>query len=151
LGCNCKYINKSEFLKILVVSLDKQQRVSFFCLSSDFFLHKTVAQVSQLPVHQLMASFQRGSTRFYGDIGTVRVAARRDSTLKETNRLVREFDARRRCCVYFPFFLLVSVQAESAGPTGSAVGVPAARDGGVDRQPGHRGQVRTTEDRSGEW
>jgi hypothetical protein len=50
-----------------------------------------------------MASFQRGSTRFYGDIGTVRVAARRDSTLKETNRLVREFDARRRC-VYFLFY-----------------------------------------------
>jgi hypothetical protein len=123
--------------------------------------------VSQLPVHQLMASFQRGSTRFYGDIGTVRVAARRDSTLKETNRLVREFDARRRCCVISLFLLLFSVQAEPAGPTGSAVGVPATRDGGVDRQPGHRGQVRrmvgglqrtgqengrgTTEDRSGEW
>ncbi len=83
-----------------------------------------------------MASFQRGSTRFYGDIGTVRVAARRDSTLKETNRLVREFDARRRC-VYFPFVLLFSVQAEPAGSTGFAVGVPATRDGGVDRQPGY--------------
>jgi hypothetical protein len=85
----------------------------------------------------------------------VRVAARRDSTLKETNRLVREFDARRRC-VYFLFVLLFSVQAEPAGTTGSAVGVPATRDGGVDRQPGHRGQVRrmvggTTEDWSGEW
>ncbi len=36
----------------------------------------------------------------------------------------------------------MSFQAEPAGPTGFAVGVPATRDGGVDRQPGHRGQVR---------
>ena len=38
-------------------------------------------------LHQLMALFHNGSENLYGDNGNVRVAARRDSTMKETNRL----------------------------------------------------------------
>ena len=44
-------------------------------------------ELTLYPVHQLMASFMVGSENFYGDIGTVRVAARRDTTVKETNRI----------------------------------------------------------------
>ena len=39
------------------------------------------------PLHQLMASFRPNSINFYGDSGTVRVAARRDSSVRETNRM----------------------------------------------------------------
>ena len=45
-----------------------------------------IDKLSLYPVHQLMCSFQRGSNRFYGDVGTVKIAARRDSTVKETKR-----------------------------------------------------------------
>ena len=45
------------------------------------------SELTLYPGHQLMASFMVGSENFYGDIGTVRVAARRDSTLMETNRI----------------------------------------------------------------
>ena len=45
------------------------------------------SELSLYPLHQLMASFRPQSMNFYGDIGTVRVAARRDSTVRETNRL----------------------------------------------------------------
>ena len=45
------------------------------------------SELSLYPLHQLMASFRPQSVNFYGDIGTVRVAARRDSTVRETNRL----------------------------------------------------------------
>ena len=45
------------------------------------------SDLTMYPSHQLMASFMVGSENFYGDIGTVRVAARRDSTLMETNRM----------------------------------------------------------------
>lgn len=44
-------------------------------------------ELTLYPVHQLMSSFMIGSENFYGDIGTVRVAARRDTTVKETNRI----------------------------------------------------------------
>ena len=43
--------------------------------------------MSLYPAHQLMASFMVGSENFTGDIGSVRVAARRDCTLVETNRI----------------------------------------------------------------
>ena len=45
------------------------------------------AELSLHPLHQLMASFRPGSENFYGDLGTVRVAARRDSSVRETNRM----------------------------------------------------------------
>ena len=45
------------------------------------------SQLSLYHLHQLMALFLTGSENFYGDTGTVRVAARRDSTIKETHRL----------------------------------------------------------------
>ena len=45
------------------------------------------AEMSLYPAHQLMASFMSGSENFSGDIGSVRVAARRDSTVVETNRM----------------------------------------------------------------
>ena len=44
-------------------------------------------ELTLYPTHQLMASFMVGSENFYGDIGTVRIAARRDSTVLETNRI----------------------------------------------------------------
>ncbi|XP_023334828.1 uncharacterized protein LOC111706238 isoform X2 [Eurytemora carolleeae] len=44
-------------------------------------------QLTLYPVHQLMASFKPGSSRFYGDVGSVKIAARRDSTLKDSNRI----------------------------------------------------------------
>ena len=43
--------------------------------------------MSLYPAHQLMASFMSGSENFTGDIGCVRVAARRDCTVVETNRI----------------------------------------------------------------
>ena len=45
------------------------------------------SEMSLYPAHQLMASFMSGSENFTGDIGSVRVAARRDCTLVETNRI----------------------------------------------------------------
>ena len=45
------------------------------------------SELTLYPSHQLMSSFMIGSENFYGDIGTVRVAARRDSTVMETNRI----------------------------------------------------------------
>ena len=45
------------------------------------------SELTLYPSHQLMSSFMLGSENFYGDIGTVRVAARRDSTVMKTNRI----------------------------------------------------------------
>ena len=45
------------------------------------------SELTLYPSHQLMSSFMIGSENFYGDIGSVRVAARRDSTVMETNRI----------------------------------------------------------------
>ena len=45
------------------------------------------SEMTLYPTHQLMASFMVGSENFYGDIGSVRIAARRDSTVMETNRI----------------------------------------------------------------
>ncbi len=47
------------------------------------------AQLTLYPLHQLMSPFHRGSDSFYGDIGDVKVAARRDSCKKETHRLMQ--------------------------------------------------------------
>ena len=44
-------------------------------------------EMSLYPAHQLMASFMSGSENFTGDIRSVRVAARRDCTVVETNRI----------------------------------------------------------------
>ncbi len=47
------------------------------------------AQQTLYPLHQLMAPFYQGSSNFYGDLGDVKVAARRDSCKRETHRLMQ--------------------------------------------------------------
>ena len=44
------------------------------------------AQLTLYPLHQLMCPFNRGTDGFYGDVGDVKVAARRDSCKRETHR-----------------------------------------------------------------
>ena len=45
------------------------------------------AQLTLYPLNQLMAPFYQGSSNFYGDVGEVKVAARRDSCKQESHRL----------------------------------------------------------------
>ena len=61
----------------------------FSCQQWDLVVSGLVraSQMSLYPAHQLMASFMSGSENFTGDIGSVRVAARRDCTVVETNRI----------------------------------------------------------------
>ena len=47
------------------------------------------SQLALYPVHQLMAPFQQGTSNFYGDVGDVKVAARRDSCKRESHRLLQ--------------------------------------------------------------
>uniref|UniRef100_A0A0K2TKT2 Mon2/Sec7/BIG1-like HDS domain-containing protein n=1 Tax=Lepeophtheirus salmonis TaxID=72036 RepID=A0A0K2TKT2_LEPSM len=44
-------------------------------------------QLTLYPLHQIMVAFHRGSSNFYGDVGSVQIAARRDSSRKENHRL----------------------------------------------------------------
>ncbi len=46
-------------------------------------------QLTLYPLHQLMAPFHQGSANFYGDVGDVKVAARRDSCKQESHRLLQ--------------------------------------------------------------
>ena len=49
-------------------------------------LHRALA-LTLRPLHLLMAAFQADSDNFYGDLGQVKVAARRDCTGRESDRL----------------------------------------------------------------
>ncbi|XP_037082195.1 brefeldin A-inhibited guanine nucleotide-exchange protein 3-like [Pollicipes pollicipes] len=49
-------------------------------------LHRALA-LTLRPLHRLMAAFHADSDNFYGDIGQVKVAARRDCTGRESDRL----------------------------------------------------------------
>ena len=77
LGCSClKHLIAEGIEKFTATQLD--------------ILVTGVVKASEMtlyPAHQLMASFMLKSENFYGDIGTVRVAARRDCTVMETNRI----------------------------------------------------------------
>ena len=46
-------------------------------------------QLTLQPLHQLMAPFHQGSANYYGDVGDVKVAARRDSCKRESHRLLQ--------------------------------------------------------------
>jgi brefeldin A-inhibited guanine nucleotide-exchange protein 3 len=46
-------------------------------------------QITLFPLHQIMAPFYQGSANFYGDLGQVKVAARRDSCRRECHRLLQ--------------------------------------------------------------
>ncbi|TRY76541.1 hypothetical protein TCAL_00090 [Tigriopus californicus] len=47
------------------------------------------SQITLYPLHQIMSPFYAGSSNFYGDMGDVKVAARRDSSKRETHRLAQ--------------------------------------------------------------
>lgn len=49
-------------------------------------LHRACT-VSLNPLHQLTLAFKENSDSFYGDLATVKVAARKDSTVAENERL----------------------------------------------------------------
>ena len=54
------------------------------------------------PLRQLMTPFHDSSENFYGDVGQVKVAVRRDSTLAECVRLqqlARQVDTTINCLV----------------------------------------------------
>lgn len=77
LGCSCfRHIIMTEGTTF------SQEQWKIVCLSVC-----RSAQLTLYPLHQLMTPFYQGSSNFYGDIGEVKVAARRDSCRKESHRL----------------------------------------------------------------
>ncbi|XP_071438715.1 brefeldin A-inhibited guanine nucleotide-exchange protein 3 [Hetaerina americana] len=112
LGCAC-----IRHLILTAGPVLTREHWSFACLA----IHRACA-LSLHSVRQLMVAFNSGSHNFYGDSGQVKVAARRDCTIRESDRLKQ---------LAQQVFLLESQRGLESSVTSSAQG-PSSGEYAVD-------------------